>query len=185
MKAHALSSRICLVSAILAACAGCDVNHSGVTRVVEPATPTPIVLNEQAVDDVALSLSVRGTEYRMTRAELEAIRPHRVQTSTFWSADRGTFEGPLLRDVLARVGLDSAEAVRLTGLDGFSNVIPRQDWERWPILIASRNNGKPIPVSAKGPLRIIYPRDMDAELLEPIYRLRWVWLLARIDEAPR
>lgn len=184
MKRHALSSRICLAFAILAASVACDVNHPDATRVLEAATPVPIVLDGRVEDETALSLAVRGKEFRLTRSELESIRPHRVQTSTFWSADHGTFEGPLLRDVLARVGLDSAEAVRLTGLDGFSNVIPRQDWERWPILIASRNDGKPIPISAKGPLRIIYPRDMDAELLEPIYRLRWVWLLARIEEAP-
>ena len=35
----------------------------------------------------------------------------------------------------------------------------------------------------KGPLRIIYPRDMDAALQDTRYRLRWVWLVTRIEAA--
>lgn len=185
MKSIALSFRHCRLLALLAACAACDSNVSSGTGAIGSAAPSPVVLEAVAADEPVLSLSVNGSERRMNRAELEAISPHRVLTSTFWNADRGSFEGPLLRDVLAHVGLDKAEAIRVTGLDGFSNTIPRQDWERWPILIASRNDGKPIPVSAKGPLRIIYPRDMSLELQEPVYRLRWVWLIARIDEAAR
>jgi hypothetical protein len=33
----------------------------------------------------------------------------------------------------------------------------------------------------KGPFRLIYPRNMAPELAEPLYRLRWVWLIESIE----
>lgn len=126
-------------------------------------------------------LSVAGRPFSL--ADLESLGMYRVTTRTFWPGNDGTYEGPLLADVLRRAGLYDAAGVRISALDGFSQVLPRQDWTRWPVLLATRRDGQPLSVRNKGPLRVIYPRDMSPELSDTLYRLRWVWLVNRIEPA--
>lgn len=149
------------------------------------AVPSRVVL-EASVDTRPL-LEVLGPSgsRRLSLAELESLPLHRVATSTFWPGDEGVFEGPLLSDVLGLAGLADADAIRAAALDDFAQIIPAEDWKRWPVIVATRHNGAAIPVRAKGPLRIVYPRDMDPALQEPVYRLRWVWLLKRIEVVAR
>lgn len=116
--------------------------------------------------------------------DLERLPLYRVRTSTFWPDDDGTYEGPLLRDVVALVGLDQASHLRVRAVDGFSQRLPREDWTRWPVLLATRRDSRPMGTREKGPLRVIYPRDMDPQLHDATYRLRWVWLVNRIEAAP-
>lgn len=122
---------------------------------------------------------------RYTVAQLEALGMHEVTTSTFWPDDNGTYQGPLLADVLRDAGLASAPLVRVAALDGFSQRIPQEDWSRWPVLLATRRDGEAMGTRSKGPLRIVYPRDMDPSLAQGIYRLRWVWMVTRIDTQNR
>ncbi|CAA7615089.1 molybdopterin-dependent oxidoreductase [Magnetospirillum sp. UT-4] len=147
------------------------------------AVPVPVELPRLQAGEPVLKVGATGARTVFSPADLEALPLHRVTTSTFWPADDGTYEGPLLADVLKRAGLGDAAAVKATARDGFSQVIPGRDWTRWPILVATRRDGKPMAVRDKGPLRIIYPRDMDKELHDTIYRLRWVWLLESLEPA--
>lgn len=132
-------------------------------------------------------LTVRGprAEHKFSLAQLEALGTHRVRTRTFWPDDDGSYEGVLLSSLLKQAGIEGAAAIRIRARDGFSQVMPRQDWEKWPILLATRRDGQPIPTRNKGPLRIIYPRDMSPELADTLYRLRWVWLVDRIEPADK
>lgn len=129
---------------------------------------------------VVLQVGAPGQERSFTLAQIEAVGLHRVTTSTYWPSDDGTYEGPLLRDVLAAAGIASAAQVRVTAIDGFTQAIPREDWTRWPVMVATRKNGAPLNVRDKGPLRIVYPRDMDPVLHESQYRLRWAWMVKGI-----
>lgn len=149
------------------------------------AVPSRIELAASA--DVRPLLEVLGPSVsrRLSIAELESLPLYRVETTTFWPGDEGVFEGPLLSEVLRMVGLDGADAIRVTALDDFTQNIPAEDWKRWPVIVATRHNGAAIPLRAKGPLRIVYPRDMDPALHEPVFRLRWVWLLKRIEVVAR
>lgn len=136
-----------------------------------------------AAHRVLLQVGAPGQERAFTLAQIEAIGLHRVTTSTYWPADDGTYEGPLLRDLLAAAGLANAAQVRVTALDGFTQAIPREDWTRWPVMVATRKNGAALGVRDKGPLRIVYPRDMDPALRDAQYRLRWVWMIKGIAPA--
>jgi hypothetical protein len=138
-------------------------------------------LPRQTSSAPALEIVTPAGRVSLSLADLESLPLHRVTTATFWPDDDGTYEGPLMADVLRRAGIDGAAALRLTARDGFSQVIPRQDWMRWPLLLATRRDGKPMSIRQKGPLRVIYPRDSDKELTDPVYRLRWVWLLKSIE----
>jgi hypothetical protein len=87
----------------------------------------------------------------------------------------------LLSDVLNLGGLAAAAAIRVRARDGFSQVLPRRDWTQWPIILATRRDGKMMTPRNKGPYRIIYPRNLSVELADPLYRLRWVWLVESIE----
>lgn len=145
-------------------------------------SPLPPLKNSDR--QVLLIDSPQGTK-RYTLAQLEAFGLHQVNTTTFWPDDDGTYQGPLLADVLRDAGLVGVPLVRVTALDGFSQRIPLEDWSRWPLLLATRRDGQAMGTRAKGPLRIIYPRDMDPTLEQGIYRLRWVWMVNRIDTQNR
>lgn len=149
-----------------------------------PTQVSPVTLERQTATEAALRIKAAGGEVVLSLADLEALPLYRVTTSTFWPADDGTYEGPLLADVLQRAGLAEAAALKAVARDGFSQVIPRDDWTRWPVMIATRRNGQPMTARTKGPLRIIYPRDMDKTLHDTVYRLRWVWLLQTLEVSP-
>ena len=133
---------------------------------------------------VVLRVESGGKEIRWTLAQLEALGTYRVTTRTYWPDDNGTYEGPLLSAVLKASGLDPATRVRVLARDGFSQVVPSEDLTSWPLMLATRRDGQPLDLARKGPLRIIYPRDMDPRLEAPVYRLRWVWMVDRIEAAP-
>ncbi len=153
---------------------------SGLLFMAMMATEAPA---RQVDDKTVLSVVTPAGSRHYTLAELEAAGLKKVTTRTFWPADDGSYQGPLLADVLKLAGLDGAAAVRVSARDGFSQVIPRADWTRWPILLATRRDNQPLSPRNKGPLRIIYPRDQDPVLEDTIYRLRWVWLVNSIEAA--
>ncbi len=124
--------------------------------------------------------SPQGTK-TWTLAQLEALGLYRVTTATFWPDDDGHYQGPLLSQVLEASGLKDATALRIKALDGFSQIMPHEDWTRWPVILATRRDDAGLSTRHKGPLRVIYPRDMDAQLADPLYRLRWVWLVNQIE----
>lgn len=145
------------------------------------AVPEPVRLAMAPAGKPVLTVATPYGNQQFSLADLEGLGMHRVTTRTFWPKSDGTYEGPLLADVLRRAGLHDVAAVRISALDGFSQVMPGQDWRTWPILLATRRDGRPIPVRDKGPIRVIYPRDMSPQLADTTYRLRWVWLVSRIE----
>lgn len=152
----------------------------GAEAQVHPGNP-PRSAAAKAVLNITTPAGIR----KFTLAELEAAGIGKITTKTFWPADDGTYQGPLLAEVLKLAGIDGAAAVRVTALDGFSQVIPRSDWTRWPLMLATRRDGQPLSAREKGPLRIIYPRDQDPVLEDTLYRLRWVWLVRAIEPVDR
>ncbi|MDA0996888.1 MAG: molybdopterin-dependent oxidoreductase [Proteobacteria bacterium] len=145
------------------------------------AKPEKIILNGPAIAGDSLRVRTRSGERTLSVAEIERLPTFQVTTSTFWPGDDGTYQGVLLADFLKLTGIDGAKEIRVTAIDGFSQIIPSSDWQRWPVVLATRRDGKPLTIRAKGPARVIYPRDMDPQLSESVYRLRWVWLIKLIE----
>ncbi|NMG67697.1 molybdopterin-dependent oxidoreductase [Azoarcus indigens] len=146
-----------------------------------PARPQPTSLAPLSGELPVIALGIRGSARQVNTAELERGMLYQVRTRSFWPADDGVYQGPLLADVLSRYGMGKVKAIRVFGGDGFSQLIPCEDWERWPLVLATRREGHPLSRREKGPVRIIYPRDMDKTLEDTLYRLRWVWLIERIE----
>lgn len=154
----------------------------GVARADADGEPQAVQLAPLPAGLASLAFSRPGQPERtLSLAELEALGLKRLRTTTFWPGDDGVYEGVLLRDALQAAGMGDVAAIRVIALDGFSQVLPRADWMRWPVLLATRRDGQAMTVRNKGPLRIIYPRDMSPALQDPSYRLRWVWLIRSIE----
>lgn len=118
-------------------------------------------------------------------ATLEALGAYRMTTRSLWDQDIVTFEGVLLADLLKDAGLGEIGAVELTALDGYSQIVPREDWTSYPVLLATREDGNVLLGSERGPLRVVYPLSVYPELDEDAYHERWVWSLARIKPVER
>jgi hypothetical protein len=124
-----------------------------------------------------------GNTAAFDRAMLEGLPPHQLKTSTVWTDGVKTFEGVLVRDVLARVGAAGGEGavVKATALNDYSIDIPVADFDRYDVLLAWSMDGKRLTVRDKGPLWIVYPRDQFRELRDERYDQRWAWQLNRLE----
>lgn len=112
------------------------------------------------------------------RAMLEALGTRTVTTGyDTWPA-RFTFEGPLLRDVLAAAGA-KGEVVRVFALDGYAAEIPMQTLESYPVILALKRAGEYLALGGRGPAWVIFPRD-DYPALQSEDDSRWVWSVVRI-----
>jgi len=61
--------------------------------------------------------------------------------------------------------------------------IPREDWEKWPVILATRQDGEPLERRTQGPARVVYPIDDHPELNAADYKPRWVWTIKKIEAA--
>lgn len=154
----------------------------GMTQAAAPsAMPSPVALPPSTSTRTLLTIKTADGDKRYSLPALEQLGLFRLTTESFWPSDQGSFEGVRLSDLLKDAGIADSAAIRVTAVDDFSQMIPRKDWETWPILVATRHAGVPLQIGNKGPLRIIYPRDLDASLSNEIYRLRWVWMIQSIE----
>jgi hypothetical protein len=113
--------------------------------------------------------------------EIETLPMTSIATETGWAETAGTFEGVLLKDVLARLGAADAASITVRAVDGYSAVIPREHWLKYPVLLATRADGHPLERRDRGPARIIYPVSVVPELSDTEFANRSVWLITRIE----
>jgi hypothetical protein len=114
------------------------------------------------------------------RAALEAVGLHRVRTSTVWTDGVSTFEGPLLSDLLDRVGAAGTTLVA-HALNDYWVEIPVDDCRRYKVVLALTRDGLPLQRRDKGPIWVVYPRDDHAELRSEKVNSRWVWQLDQLE----
>lgn len=116
-------------------------------------------------------------------AELEAMGASRMVTITPWREQPTTFDGVLLSDLLTENGLGDVEAIRVIAENDYAVVIPREVWTSWPVLVATRVNGKAHSRRERGPIQFILPMSDSASVGEGEYVNHWVWMAARIEAA--
>lgn len=145
-------------------------------------TVMPVLL--PAVQDALTGIAVRlpgGRERTLTITELESLGTWRLRTISPLNEGEIVVEGPLLRDVLAHVGLDRTRSILVRSMDGYAMTIPTGDWRDYPVILATRLGGKLLGRRHMGPTRIVYPLLDYPELSSPDHRARWVWLIASIE----
>ena len=127
-------------------------------------------------------MTFQGTQFaramEFDHADLWALGTQIVRVQyPGWGAAH-TFEGPLLKDVLAAAGV-SGGVVQPVALDGYAADIPYADLERWPVILALKMDGRWLPLGGAGPTWVVYPRDDFADLAQSD-DAKWVWGVSHI-----
>lgn len=130
--------------------------------------------------EVVLTVSnAAGEDIAFTLADLDAMPQNEFDTETPWLEGRAAFSGPLLRDILAKAAIDGGE-VKAVALNDYAVSIPFADARDHDVIVASRLNGKEMPVREKGPLWVMYPFSGTPTLKTETNYSRCIWQLNRL-----
>jgi hypothetical protein len=120
-----------------------------------------------------------GDRAQFDLAQLEQLGVAKMQTTTAWTEGVSTFEGVLVRDVLAAVGA-KGDTVTAVALNDYKIDIPIADFAKYPVILAFRMNGQELRIRDKGPLWIVYPQDDHPELKTKQTQAKWLWQLKEL-----
>lgn len=95
----------------------------------------------------ALSLSPEAFEKGLKRLH--------ILTSAFRDETPRLFEGASFADLVDLYGTKSVRSVRVVALDGYEQTLALGEAASWGCLLAVRAEGVPIPVSQRGPFRVV------------------------------
>ncbi|MGS2744666.1 molybdopterin-dependent oxidoreductase [Halomonas sp. LS-001] len=150
--------------------------NAGGTEETLPAPEGPVIL--KVCGNVGRTNV--GDEAHFDSAMISALPQHHFSTGTPWTDQSSDFSGPLVRELLDYLQVDSEE-VHVSALNGYEAHIPVQDFMDYDVLLAFKRDGKAIPIREYGPLWVLYPFDHDAELLSETFRFRAVWQVMQIE----
>lgn len=120
------------------------------------------------------------TPMAMDMAALDAMPQTSFKTATPWQQGVVEFSGVSLKDYLAAVHA-TPKQIRLVALNDYAVEADVAALLAGDALLATRQDGAPMPVSDKGPVFLIFPFDSRSELQHQTYYSRAVWQLAEID----
>ncbi|WP_261970910.1 molybdopterin-dependent oxidoreductase [Prosthecodimorpha staleyi] len=120
-----------------------------------------------------------GAEFDL--AMLDALPGRTARMKTPWTEGETTFSGPLCRAILAAAGANGTAPIVVRALNDYAADVPLEDCKNLDMILATKINGEPIPVRAKGPLFVIYPFDKDPSLYNEKYFARSVWQVKSIE----
>ena len=122
----------------------------------------------------------KGRRLEFDLASLEQMRRVRLEAAEPFLKRRVMFEGVLLSDLLAVAGVpDSASKVSLTALDDYKVEFKVADVRSSQMLLATKADGKHMPVDRSGPIRIVFP---DSSSLGRNPDL-WIWSVSSMKVA--
>jgi hypothetical protein len=147
---------------------------AGAGTLPEPRT-TPMLTLTGAIENTNA-----GSGASFDESMLASLPRQAITTGTPWYDRPRTFEGPLLRAVLAAVGA-SGRNLRVAALNDYVADVPFADALAYDVILADRIDGAPIPVRERGPLFIIYPFDQVPALRNEQYYERSVWQVKSIE----
>ncbi|AKI01172.1 hypothetical protein IMCC20628_02474 [Hoeflea sp. IMCC20628] len=133
-------------------------------------------------DKVVLTVSgkvTNGEAVDFTLAELEALGTSSITTSSPWETNAITYEGVPMVTLMQVVGA-TGDKTAIVALNKYRTEVPVSDFADHGVILASRKNGEPMPISDKGPLFVVYPFDGKPELNTEIYHSRSAWQVRSI-----
>ncbi len=113
--------------------------------------------------------------------ELAAMPQVTVVTENEFADGAVAYRGPLVRDVLAQLGLENLDFVRFVAANDYYVDIPTEDFRTYHAILAMEANGEPLSRREKGPLWLMYPISDHPALRDPIYLRRLIWQVVRIE----
>lgn len=113
--------------------------------------------------------------------ELAEMAQVTVLTENEFAEGVVAYRGPLVRDVLARLGLDGLDFVRFVAANDYYVDIPTEDFRTYDAILAMEADGQRLSRREKGPLWLMYPISDHPALRDPIYLRRLIWQVVRIE----
>jgi len=151
------------------------------------ADPAQVEALPQPEGEVVLTVTgksaVEGAddwEAAFDMAMLEALPGRVTATATPWHDGVNEFSGPLASALLDSLGVDGT-TLRVVAINDYFADIPTEQLRDYPVIIATRINGEPIPARNNGPLFMIYPLDEFPELFNEETFSRSVWQIIRVE----
>ncbi|WP_181905468.1 molybdopterin-dependent oxidoreductase [Aestuariispira insulae] len=135
-----------------------------------PAAEGPVILTVTG----NLQQTTDGHQALLDLALLESIGLTTIVTTTPWHQGRVKFEGVLVRDLMAHLGVAGRMAT-VGALNQYQADTPVADFLDHDVILALKANGNYLSVRDKGPVFIIYPFDRDENLRNETYFARSVW----------
>ncbi len=127
-----------------------------------------------------ISTTNSGSAATYDMAMLEALPGRATVTETPWTKGSVKFEGPLGAALLDQIGAEGT-TLRITALNDYVVEVPIEDFRKWPVIFATRKDGKAMTVRDKGPIFIIYPFDLDRSLYNEKIFSRSAWQVKSIE----
>lgn len=135
----------------------------------------------RANEDALLVVSGAGAEPRaFTRAELEGMAQHVIETKTNFTDGRPAFRGPRLGDVLGAAGIGSGAVLRMTAANDYTIEAPFADIAAYDPILAMEIDGVALTLRSRGPIWLMYPVDTTAADDRQIND-KLIWQLTRIE----
>jgi hypothetical protein len=144
-------------------------------------TGAPAGTATAAAPDLRLVGAGQSEALDLSLKQLEELPQVTVATENEFSDGMVSYRGPLVRDVLAELGLDKLETVRFVAANDYYVDVPTQDFRDYDAILAMEADGKPLSRREKGPLWLMYPISDHAALKDPIYLRRLIWQVVRIE----
>lgn len=182
MLLRVMTVSVACVLPLLAACGG----REGVEResfdVVAPASMAGDSEFVSAKHDVVLTVvGGGGKPLKLDFRTIEQLRQVRFQVKDPSAKKEITYSGVLVRDLLDHLGSKDLPAkLRLSAWDDYAVEIAVADLRRWPVMLATRMNGKRMSLRDGGPTRIVFPYH--AYDIDPTrYNDQWIWSIKQIE----
>jgi hypothetical protein len=187
---------VALVTALAVAACGGGGEEETAPRAATPSPSTPQVVDDGSLavgekiaapkGEVVLTVTGdigaanKGSRLELDLASLEQMRRVRLEAAEPFLKRRVMFEGVLLSDLLAMAGVpDSASKISVTALDDYKVEFKVADVRSSQMLLATRADGKHMPVDRSGPIRIVFP---DGSSLGRNPDL-WIWSVSSMKVA--
>jgi hypothetical protein len=123
----------------------------------------------------AIGAPNQGKKLALDLASLEQMRTVKLETTEPYFKKKLTFQGVLLADLLALAKVPaSATKLHVTALDDYKVDFNLADIRSNQMLLATKTDGKHMPVERAGPIRIVFP---EASTLGRNPNL-WIWSIS-------
>jgi hypothetical protein len=172
---------------VMIASAGCAAAPKRPYEIVSPASVAPGAIPAPVAAPVLTFSGEIGTTNVGTTLTLDMPTLERLGLVTYsiddpWRKERTAYTGVLVSDVLKAIAApSSATTLHMTAMDDYEVDLPIAMVQKYPILLATRSDGKYMSVDDGGPTRIIYPYDTSPELDALATKDQLIWSIKTLE----
>ena len=150
---------------------------------IKPGDPIPLPSGEVILTITGnVSVTNVGDTLQLDMATLERMGLVKYPVLDPYLNEENVYTGLLMSDLARVLGVTGPEEVfQIVALDDYQVNLTLAEFQRWPILLATRNGDEYMTIENSGPTRIIFPYNTHSELDPVKYNDSWIWNVASIN----